>query len=103
MYVHYGCGFGSGLQQGAGRMSERPMRTIDALTGIQPEVQAYAMAKSSRARQSMRQSITELSAQRAEEFLESFYFQYGHRSIADLAHVAMAVENISILAAIAVV
>ncbi len=84
-------------------MSERPMRTVYALTGIQPEVQAYAMAKYSRSRNSMRRSIAELSLQRAEEFLESFYFQYGHRSIADLAHVAMAVENVSILAAIAVV
>jgi len=84
-------------------MSERPMRTVYALTGIQPEVQAYAMAKYSRSRNSMRRSIAELSAQRAEQFLESFYFQYGHRSIADLAHVAMAVENVSILAAIAVV
>jgi len=79
------------------------MRTIYALTGIQPEVQAYAMAKYSRSRLSMRRTVAELSAQRAEEFLESFYFQYGHRSIADLAHVAMAVENVSILAAISVV
>ncbi|HEY8293488.1 MAG TPA: FAD-dependent thymidylate synthase, partial [Thermomicrobiales bacterium] len=84
-------------------MLERPMRTVYALTGIQPEVQAYAMAKYSRSRQSMRRTVAELSAQRAEAFLESFYFQYGHRSIADLAHVAMAVENVSILAAIAVV
>jgi thymidylate synthase ThyX len=84
-------------------MSERPMRMIYALTGIQPEVQAYAMAKYSRSRLSMRRTVAELSAQRAEEFLESFYFQYGHRSIADLAHVAMAIENVSILAAIAVV
>ena len=84
-------------------MPERPMRTIYALTGIQPEVQAYAMAKYSRSRLSMRRTVAELSAQRAEEFLESFYFQYGHRSIADLAHVAMAIENVSILAAIAVV
>ena len=84
-------------------MSERPMRTVYALTGIQPEVQAYAMAKYSRSRQSMRRTVAELSAQRAEAFLESFYFQYGHRSIADLAHVAMAIENVSILAAIDVV
>ncbi|MHB8646126.1 MAG: FAD-dependent thymidylate synthase [Thermomicrobiales bacterium] len=84
-------------------MPERPMRTVYALTGIPPEVQAYAMAKYSRSRLSMRRTVAELSAQRAEEFLESFYFQYGHRSIADLAHVAMAVENVSILAAIAVV
>jgi len=84
-------------------MMERPTRTIYALAGVPPEVQAYAMAKYSRSRQSMRQSVTELSAQLAEQFLESFYFQYGHRSIADLAHLALAVENISILAAIAVV
>ncbi len=84
-------------------MMERPTRTIYALAGVPPEVQAYAMAKYSRSRQSMRQSVTELSAQRAEQFLESFYFQYGHRSIADLAHLALAVENVSILAAIAVV
>ena len=40
--------------------------------------------------------------QKAEKFLDTFYFQYGHRSIADLAHIAMAVEKLSILAAIAV-
>ena len=79
------------------------MRTVYALTGIQPEVQAYAMAKYSRSRMPMRRTVAELSAERAESFLESFYFQYGHRSIADLAHVAMAIENVSILAAIAVV
>src|SRR6202023_3975401 len=35
------------------------------------------------------------------EFLNTFYFQYGHRSIADLAHIVLAVERLSILAAIA--
>ncbi|MGH9603335.1 MAG: FAD-dependent thymidylate synthase, partial [Terriglobales bacterium] len=40
--------------------------------------------------------------QKAEKFLNTFYFQYGHRSIADLAHVALAIEKLSILAAIAV-
>lgn len=76
---------------------------VYALTGVPPEIQAYAMAKYSRSAQSMRESIGELSTQRAEEFLDSFYFQYGHRSIADLAHVALAIEEISILAAISVV
>src|ERR687884_996162 len=51
----------------------------------------------------MLESIAELSAQRAAQFLETFYFQYGHRSIADLAHLAIALENVSILAAIRVV
>src|SRR5262249_38489736 len=32
----------------------------------------------------------------------TFYFQYGHRSIADLAHIALAIEKLSILAAIAI-
>ncbi len=66
--------------------------------GAPPEIQAYALAKYSRSSQSMSQSIEELSAQRAEQFLDTFYFQYGHRSIADLAHVTMAIENCSLLA-----
>ena len=78
-------------------------RRVYAVWGVPPETQAYAMAKYSRSSQSMLESIAELSEQRAAEFLETFYFQYGHRSIADLAHLAMAVENVSILAAIRVV
>jgi thymidylate synthase ThyX len=76
---------------------------VYALTGVPPEIQAYAMAKYSRSAQSMRESIGELSAQGAEQFLNTFYFEYGHRSIADLAHIALAVEEISILAAIRLV
>ncbi|MCS7001933.1 MAG: FAD-dependent thymidylate synthase, partial [Dehalococcoidia bacterium] len=76
---------------------------VYSVTGVPPEIQAYAMAKYSRSAQSMLASIAELSAQAAEEFLTTFYFQYGHRSIADLAHVAIALEDISILTAIAVV
>lgn len=76
---------------------------VFAVTGVAPEIQAYAMAKYSRSAQSMAESIGELSAQRAEQFLDTFYFQYGHRSIADLAHLAFSVEEISILAAIILV
>ena len=61
------------------------------------------MAKYSRSSLSMRESLTEISAQRAEQFLNTFYFQYGHRSIADLAHIAFAVERLSLLAAIVLV
>ncbi len=71
--------------------------------GVDPEVQAYAMAKYSRSALSMKESLRELNEQKAEKFLNTFYFQYGHRSIADLAHIAMAVEKLSLLAAIAVV
>ena len=76
---------------------------VFAVHGADPEVLAYAMAKYSRSALSMRESLAEISAQRAEQFLNTFYFQYGHRSIADLAHVAFAVERLSLLAAIVLV
>jgi thymidylate synthase ThyX len=73
---------------------------VYAVYGVEPEVQAYAMAKYSRSALSMRESLREISEQKAEKFLNTFYFQYGHRSIADLAHIAFAVEKLSLLAAI---
>jgi len=78
-----------------------PAVEVFAVYGVEPEVQAYAMAKYSRSALSMKESLKEITAQKAEKFLNTFYFQYGHRSIADLAHIALAVEKLSILAAIA--
>src|SRR6187431_2147517 len=80
------------------RWAEGDRVKVYAVVGVPPEVQAYAMAKYSRSAQSMLESIGELSIQRAEQFLNTFYFQYGHRSIADLAHLTMGVESVSILA-----
>src|SRR5499433_234121 len=80
-----------------------PQVNVFAVHGVDPEVQAYAMAKYSRSALSMKESLKEISEQRAEEFLNTFYFQYGHRSIADLAHIAVAIEKLSILAAIILV
>jgi thymidylate synthase ThyX len=60
------------------------------------------MAKYSRSALSMKESLKEITLQKAEKFLNTFYFQYGHRSIADLAHIALAIERLSILAAIVV-
>jgi thymidylate synthase ThyX len=79
-----------------------PAVEVFAVYGAEPEIQAYAMAKYSRSALSMKESLKEISTQKAEKFLNTFYFQYGHRSIADLAHIALAVERLSILAAIAV-
>ncbi len=75
---------------------------VFAVYGVEPEIQAYAMAKYSRSSLSMKESLREITAQKAEKFLNTFYFQYGHRSIADLAHIALAIERLSILAAIVV-
>jgi len=82
--------------------ADAPSVEVYAVYGVEPEVQAYAMAKYSRSALSMKESLKEISQQKAEKFLNTFYFQYGHRSIADLAHVALAIERLSILAAIAV-
>jgi thymidylate synthase ThyX len=82
--------------------SETPSVEVYAVYGVEPEIQAYAMAKYSRSALSMKESLREISQQKAEKFLNTFYFQYGHRSIADLAHIALAIERLSILAAIAV-
>ena len=64
----------------------RNQTEVYAVHGADPEVLAYAMAKYSRSALSMKESLREISSQRAEQFLNTFYFQYGHRSIADLAH-----------------
>ncbi len=79
-----------------------PAVEVFAVYGVEPEIQAYAMAKYSRSALSMKESLKEITAQKAEKFLNTFYFQYGHRSIADLAHIALAIERLSILAAIVV-
>ncbi|MFZ3263342.1 MAG: FAD-dependent thymidylate synthase [Terriglobales bacterium] len=79
-----------------------PSLEVFAVYGVEPEIQAYAMAKYSRSSLSMKESLKEITLQKAEKFLNTFYFQYGHRSIADLAHIALAIERLSILAAIVV-
>jgi thymidylate synthase ThyX len=89
----------------AGKPEPEPASSAEvyAIYGVEPEIQAYAMAKYSRSALSLKESLREISGQRAEKFLQTFYFQYGHRSIADLAHLAFALERLSLLAAIAVV
>ncbi|SFS08879.1 Thymidylate synthase complementing protein [Granulicella pectinivorans] len=83
--------------------SKLPSTDVYAIHGAEPEVLAYAMAKYSRSALNLRDSLAEISSQRAEQFLNTFYFQYGHRSIADLAHIPFAIERLSLLAAISLV
>jgi thymidylate synthase ThyX len=79
-----------------------PVVEVFAVYGVEPEIQAYAMARYSRSSLSMKEALKEITLQKAEKFLNTFYFQYGHRSIADLAHIALAIEKLSVLAAIVV-
>ena len=60
---------------------------------------AYALARYSRSPDSIRDSLDWVRTHDSAKFLESFYFQYGHASIADLGHVVMCFEGISELAA----
>jgi thymidylate synthase ThyX len=64
-----------------------------------PEKLAYALARYSRSADSIRQSLDWVRSHDSIKFLDSFYFQYGHASIADLGHFAVCFEGISELAA----
>src|SRR5258708_2758158 len=94
---------GNSETEGTSRAEVSQKPQIYCLAGVDPEVHAYAMARYSRSSLSMREALQELSQQKAEQFLNTYYFQYGHRSIADLAHLSFAIENVSMLAAIAIV
>ena len=60
---------------------------------------AYALARYSRSPDSIQKSIDWVRTHDSAKFLESFYFQYGHASIADLGHVVLCFEGVSELAA----
>jgi thymidylate synthase ThyX len=64
-----------------------------------PEKSAYALARYSRSPDSIQKSIDWVRTHDSAKFLESFYFQYGHASIADLGHVVLCFEGVSELAA----
>jgi thymidylate synthase ThyX len=64
-----------------------------------PEKLAYALARYSRSPDSIRDSVEWVRTHDSAKFLESFYFQYGHASIADLGHVTICFEGVSELAA----
>jgi thymidylate synthase ThyX len=76
----------------------QPKRVI-TVAPMPPEKSAYALARYSRSPDSIRESIEWVRTHDSMKFLESFYFQYGHASIADLGHTVMCFEGISELAA----
>jgi thymidylate synthase ThyX len=74
-------------------------RRVITLAPLPPEKCAFALARYSRSPDSIRDSIEWVRTHDSAKFLESFYFQYGHASIADLGHVVLCFEGISELAA----
>src|ERR1700686_842293 len=76
-----------------------PTKRVITVAPMPPEKSAYALARYSRSPDSIRDSIDWVRTHDSAKFLESFYFQYGHASIADLGHVVLCFEGISELAA----
>ena len=74
-------------------------KRVLTVSAMPPEKCAYALARYSRSPDSISESIEWVRTHDSQKFLESFYFQYGHASIADLGHVVMCFEGISELAA----
>ncbi len=66
---------------------------------LPPEKCAYALARYSRSPDSISESLEWVRNHDSSKFLDSFYFQYGHASIADLGHVVMCFEGVSELVA----
>ncbi|HEY1342797.1 MAG TPA: FAD-dependent thymidylate synthase [Bryobacteraceae bacterium] len=76
-----------------------PAKRVITVAPMPPEKSAYALARYSRSPDSIRDSIEWVRTHDSQKFLESFYFQYGHASIADLGHTVVCFEGISELAA----
>lgn len=81
------------------RYHNRLAKRVITIAPLPPEKSAYALARYSRSADSIRQSIDWVRTHNSQQFLESFYFQYGHQSIADLGHTVLCFEGISELAA----
>lgn len=75
------------------------MKRVLTVAPMPPEKCAYALARYSRSPDSIKDSIEWVRTHDSGKFLESFYFQYGHASIADLGHLVVCFEGISEVAA----
>src|ERR1700729_1689097 len=83
----------------AARLSARAPGHLITVAPMPPEKCAYALARYSRSPDSIRDSIEWVRTPDSQKFLESFYFQYGHASIADLGHAVVCFEGVSELVA----
>ncbi len=77
-------------------------RDIFAITGLPPEVLAVGMAKYSRSAASIKETLAELTEEKSAEFHEKWVLGYGDASVADMAVIALACENVSMLASKAI-
>src|SRR5881398_966453 len=83
----------------SGAIPSSAKKRVLTVAPMPPEKLAYALARYSRSPDSIRDSVEWVRTHDSAKFLESFYFQYGHASIADLGHVTVCFEGVSELAA----
>ena len=69
-----------------------------AVAPMPPEKALVCVVQYSRSPDSIRESIEWVRTHDSTKFLESFYFQYGHASIADLGHVALYFRGVELAA-----
>ncbi len=81
-------------------MTADSRKRVVVVSPMPPEKSAYALARYSRSPDSIFQSLEWVRSHDSQKFLESYYFQYGHASIADLGHAIFCFEGISELAAV---
>jgi len=65
---------------------------IYAIVNAEPEIQAYGLARFSRSADSCGEAMLSLTSEDASKFFDKYF---GHKSIADLGHLAIAVEDVS--------
>jgi thymidylate synthase ThyX len=63
------------------------------------ETRAFALAKYSRSNKGFEEAAKSVTDDSAGTFLDTFYYQYGHASIAEMARVRLGIEDVSFLAA----
>jgi thymidylate synthase ThyX len=83
----------------SGAIPSSSKKRVLTVAPMPPEKLAYALARYSRSPDSITESVEWVRSHDSAKFLESFYFQYGHASIADLGHVTVCFEGVSELAA----
>lgn len=73
-------------------------REVFGISGVTPEILAVGFAKYSRSQDPIKVTLKSITAESSSKFHEKWVLGYGDASVADMAIVSVAFENVSILA-----
>lgn len=73
-------------------------REVFGIAGVSPEILAVGFAKYSRSQDSIKVTLQNITKESSSEFHNKWVLGYGDSSVADMAMVSIAFENVSILA-----